>query len=70
MAGLVWWEESVRLFGDVWSSIKMRLADVTRLSLKEAAVYVPHAINQLSFHKGFSSQGVQKDHDSCAWLVR
>ena len=25
-------------------------------SLKEAAVYVPHAINQLSFHKGFSPQ--------------
>lgn len=25
-------------------------------SLKEAALYVPHAINQLSFHKGFSPQ--------------
>ena len=27
-----------------------------KASLKEAAVYVPHAINQLSFHKGFSPQ--------------
>ena len=25
-------------------------------ALKEAAIYVPHAINQLSFHKGFSPQ--------------
>ena len=25
-------------------------------SLKEAAAYVPHAVNQLSFHKGFSPQ--------------
>ena len=27
-----------------------------KASLKEAAVYVPHAVNQLSFHKGFSPQ--------------
>ena len=25
-------------------------------TLKEAAIYVPHAVNQLSFHKGFSPQ--------------
>lgn len=36
-------------------------------ALKEAALYGPHAINQLSIVRGFTPMGAWEDADLCAW---